>query len=140
MSSSFVKSALYLPFAFVYPSGLTDKAFANRINDTYNLLGGLRTLGYSPISINFGERTLNGSTVCNSYTADYRLEYETSIKIFNLVVTKKDCPHPDPLSEQREAEYFDTITKVTKYIPINESYMMLSNASNQQSINLIFRK
>jgi hypothetical protein len=141
MTISFIKSGFLSPLAFACPLEFSGEDSIHRVSGTYNLLGGLdRTLAYSPISISFGQKTLRGSTVCSDYTADYRLEDETSIKIFNLVVIKKDCPYADPASEQREAEYFNTITKVTKYIPVNKSYMMLSDDSNQPSINLIFRK
>jgi hypothetical protein len=141
MTTSFIKSGFWSPLTFICPIDFTGEDFIHRVSGTYNLLGGLdRTLAYSPISISFGQKTLRGSTVCSDYTADYRLENKTSIKIFNLVVIKKDYPQPDPASEQREAEYFNTITKVTKYILVNKSYMMLSDDSNQPRINLIFRK
>ena len=102
MTTSLIKSGFWSPLSFICPLDPNGEDFINRISGTYNLLGGLdRRLVYSPISISFGKNILRGSTVSSNQTADYRLEYETSIKIFNLVVIKKDCPHSEPASENK---------------------------------------
>ncbi|MBD2692345.1 META domain-containing protein [Anabaena catenula] len=146
MTRSFVKSAFCLPLAVVCLLGFTGKAFANDYfnisRGDYVLASGLdRKLGNSKIRIYFdGTDKIIGFTVCNNYTANYKLNRGT-LAISNLVTTKKDCPNATPLDMQREAQYFDTITKLNEYTSINHEYIQLVILENRElDINLSFFK
>ncbi|WP_016951288.1 META domain-containing protein [Anabaena sp. PCC 7108] len=150
MTRSFLKSAFCLPLAVVCLLGFTGKAFAefgDTPNGSYYLIDGMDTIepGDRSFKINFdrAKNKVTGQTLCTNYTADYIGDEYGSIKMSNLVVTRKSAEGTcaDPLANQKqETEYFDNLTAMKQYYIMSQpgiNLLLLINTDSQKDFAFI---
>ena len=78
----------------------------------------------STITIEFDDFQLNGSTGCNEYFADFRLEGE---RLFynSISITEVFCTTPDGVMMQ-ETEYLEALQKVVSYKVMDDRLQMIN--------------